>query len=355
MMGFLSMRHAVAALVAALQLGPLALPPTTDQQFQLFGNNLEALRAQANIPGMAAAIIGSNDIVWERAFGQQDVEHNVLTLPSTPFRFDGLTQVFTATLVLKCAQEGKIAISDHLGDYDPASPDAGLTIEQALSHTSGAPGNLTFLYRPAALASLAAVIGRCEGPFRSHLAQWLRKTAMMESVPGADVVGLPQPIDGIDSASVARYADVLGRTAVPYTVNKAGLPSASRGADTLMPASGLITTVRDFAKWDVALRRGDIISPLTLVGAWMLPSDRFAQALPHGLGWFVQMYQGEKIVWQFGVSDNAGSSIVMTVPGRNFSVVMVANSDGLVNPYALAKGDLSSSPFGRLLLGTFFR
>lgn len=344
-------------VLAALQVGQSALPlPSTDQRFEVFGSYLESLRAQAKIPGLAAAIVGSEgDIVWERAFGLQDVERNITTLTSTPFHVDGLTQIFTATLVLKCVQEGRIELSDRLGEFDPASPDAGLTIEQALSHTTGTPRHLTFAYRPGALTPLGAVIERCEGPLRPHLAQWLRRSGMMDSVPGPDVIRVPQPIDGIDAGSIARYRDVLDRLAVPYAISKSGRPSPSRGAETLTPASGLVTTVRDLASFDKALRTGFIISRETLTAAWMMPSERFGQPLPHGLGWFVQMYAGEKIVWQFGVNDNASSSLVMTVPGRGFSVVLLANSDGLVNPYALANGDLSASPFGRLILGTFFR
>jgi hypothetical protein len=32
-------------------------------------------------------------------------------------------------------------------------------------------------------------------------------------------------------------------------------------------------------------------------------------------------------------------------------LILLANSDGLVKPFALATGDLTVSPFGRLFLG----
>ena len=37
-----------------------------------FGDYVESLRAQAGIPGLAAAIVGTNDILWEGAFGLPD-------------------------------------------------------------------------------------------------------------------------------------------------------------------------------------------------------------------------------------------------------------------------------------------
>jgi hypothetical protein len=69
----------------------------------------------------------------------------------------------------------------------------------------------------------------------------------------------------------------------------------------------------------------------------------------------VQFYNGERIVWQFGVSDNASSSMVITVPGRGLTLILLANSQGLARPFALATGDVMVSPFARLFLSIFVR
>ena len=68
-----------------------------------FGDYLESLRQQAGIPGLAAIVVGTTDITWERAFGQQDVERNIASRTDTPFELDGLTQTIVAPLVLRCA------------------------------------------------------------------------------------------------------------------------------------------------------------------------------------------------------------------------------------------------------------
>jgi hypothetical protein len=67
----------------------------------------------------------------------------------------------------------------------------------------------------------------------------------------------------------------------------------------------------------------------------------------------VQTYNGEPVVWQFGVSENASSSLVVTLPARGLTLILLANSSGLVKMSALAAGDLTASPFGRLFLGLF--
>src|SRR5436190_9535666 len=74
-----------------------------------FGDYLEALRLQAGIPGMAAAIVGTDDILWERGFGRANLETGEPALTITPFHLDGLTQIFTATMVLRCVEEGRLS------------------------------------------------------------------------------------------------------------------------------------------------------------------------------------------------------------------------------------------------------
>jgi hypothetical protein len=124
---------------------------------------------------------------------------------------------------------------------------------------------------------------------------------------------------------------------------------------TLTATSGLISTVRDFARFDLALKRGDLLAPATLASAWQPAAGGGGVPLPHGLGWFVQVYNGETVVWQFGVADDASSSLTVTVPGRGLTLVLLANSSGLARPFALEEGDLMASPFGRLFLGLLVR
>ena len=73
----------------------------------------------------------------------------------------------------------------------------------------------------------------------------------------------------------------------------------------------------------------------------------------HGLGWFVQNYNGDKVVWAFGQDDNASSSLVITLPARATTLVLLANSDGLAKSFSLASGDITTSPFGKLFLELF--
>jgi hypothetical protein len=60
-------------------------------------------------------------------------------------------------------------------------------------------------------------------------------------------------------------------------------------------------------------------------------------------------------VWQFGLGDNASSSLVIVVPARGMTLVLAANSDRLTKGVGLENGDLANSPFGKLFLELFVR
>ena len=346
---------ALAVATALLVRAPLS---AQDLRLDRFRDYVEALRVQTGIPGLAAAIVDDTGILWEYASGRQDLERFIATRTDTPFHLDGLTQVVTASMVLRCVEEGTLSLDDRVGQFkiDSTEPDA--TIAQLLSHTSGPPGGLVFQYRPQRLDPLIPIVRACAvGSYRKTLGNLLERLAMIDSVPGPDVNQLVPPAEGIPTPEAAQlYAGVLARLATPYAVDENRRASPSQyAATTLTPAGGLISTVRDFAQFMLALRQGILLQPETLATAWRPPLGADGLPLPHGLGWFVQSYNGETVVWQFGVGANSSSSLLVTVPSRGLTLILVGNSDGLANPFPLAAGDLQVSPFGRVFLGLFVR
>jgi CubicO group peptidase (beta-lactamase class C family) len=347
-------RRLLVLIVAAGLLAGAPLRAADNLVLARFADYLESLRIQTGVPALVAVMTGTNDIAWERGFGYQDVERLLNARSDTPFHFDGLTQTTTAALVLRYAEEGRINLDDPLERYVPGSPEGTTTIRQILSHTS--PDG-TYAYRPQRFNLLGPIIEWCAGyALRGRYSKLFNQFAMSDSVPGADVVELAASPDGIVQSDLARYPSVLARLAVPYAVDSRGRASQSQyPARTLRGSSGLIASARDYAKFDLGLRSFVVLNPSTLALAWSAPTGRDGRPLPHGLGWFVQNYNGEKIVWQFGQGDNASSSLVIVVPGRGMALVLAANSDGLAKGVGLENGDLTNSPFGKLFLGLFVR
>jgi CubicO group peptidase (beta-lactamase class C family) len=348
---------ALLLAVTMLQFGSAA-PAPIEQVYTRLGSYLDALRIQAGIPGMSAALVGQEGLLWEAAYGQRAIESSTPTATDTPYQVAGLTQIVTASVVLRCVEEGRLSLDDPISRFDKDNPDGASTLRQVLSHSSGPPGAAAFSYNLARLDPLTSAIRTCTNDsFRETMANLLEQFAMVDSVPGADILTLVPPDEGVPDAVEAQvYAAALARLATPYSVQGPGQATRSAYPETtLTPSTGLVASIHDLAKFDVALKQGFIVKPETLAAAWTPPTGVTGQALPHGLGWFVQSYNGETIVWQYGLDENAGSALMLSVPARGITLILLANSDGLVKPFDLSTGDLMVSPFARVFVGLLLR
>ena len=92
-----------------------------------------------------------------------------------------------------------------------------------------------------------------------------------------------------------------------------------------------------------------IHSPQTRFAAWSNITVG-GVPLPTGFGWFVQNYEGQTVVWHFGLVKDAWSSLILKLPNRDLTFILLANSDGLSAPFALENGDVSTSAFAKLFL-----
>jgi CubicO group peptidase (beta-lactamase class C family) len=324
--------------------------------FSVFAGYLESFRAEAAIPGMSAAILQDGVLVWERGFGKQDVDANISASPDTPYAIGQLSQAFGATLLLrKCIDQSYARLTDRVVRWTPQYPETSTTLAQLLSHTS--PSG-TYQYAPDRFAALTGVIEECvDLKYREILADDVFDfLSMTRSVPGQSYLSpAPDDINLLGQSRVDRYGTVLRDLAVPYRVvsrrAQRNLEFPTRPVDA---ADGIVSTVRDLAKFDQALDAGLLLQPSTRDLAWT-QSYAGSAALPTGLGWFVQAYNGQPVVWQFGSVDGAYSSLIVKVltPNRRLTFILLANSDGLSVPFTLSAGDVTTSTFARLFLKSF--
>ena len=339
-----------------LLAGAVLTQRTAAQQnltFALFDRYLESLRVQAGIPGLSAAIVVDRSIAWEKGFGLQDVDRVIVPTPSTPYLVGDLTQIFGATLVLDCVEDSDVSLSDRLRRWTDKIPEPQTTVREVLSHTG--PGG--FRYDPARFAALTDMIGYCrQQAYPRILAdRVLDRLAMFSSVPGHDLEDSGAATRGLfDQSHLDRYSSIVAQLAVPYRVDRNGRPTRSDyPARGLNAATGLISTVRDLALFDAALDDAVIVGSDLRAASWTNSLTTGGSLTPMGLGWFVQSYNGQRVIWHFGLIRDAFSSLMIKVPGRNVSLILLANSDGLSAPFPLANGDVTVSVFAQLFLRTF--
>ena len=318
-----------------------------------FESYVEVLRQQAGIPGMSGALLQDGVVVWERGLGMANQEARIRATPDTPYYVADISQTFAAVLLLQCVELRRLELDVPLLQYGLALPEGGASLRQVLSHSAAAGQGSDYNYDPARFALLSRVMESCvQQPYRRSMAErLLDPLAMIDTVPGADFQNRQAvPQDLFEPAALDRYAAVLQRMAVPYRVDRRRATRTDVPADGLNAATGIVSTVRDLARLDAALDSGSILLPDTLAAAWAPAAGASGTLLPTGLGWFTQTYRGTRVIWHFGVLPNAYSALILKVPSHRATMILLANSDGLIVPSQIESGDVTRSLFASVFL-----
>lgn len=90
-------------------------------------------------PGGAVLVARGNQILYQKAFGLADLEHNTPNTTETIFECGSVSKQFTAMAILLLAKEGKLRTQDDVRKYIPELPvyQKPITIQHLLNHTSG--------------------------------------------------------------------------------------------------------------------------------------------------------------------------------------------------------------------------
>lgn len=354
-------------LVAVRLLGQQVQTPmlSTSPALPLLESYLESLRQQSGIPGMSGVLVRDRAVAWSKGFGFADATARIAATPDTPYLAGDVSEIFASTLLLQCVEQRHLVLDEPISSLGLTQPEPGATVRGLLSHTAPDGSPAPFVFSPDRFSHLTEVMEGCAPqPYRKSIAHRMLDGAnMMDSVPGTDLAdpNLTLPDGLFDPSDLDRYRQVLSQMAVPYRVD--AKKRATRNTDLQpMPvtaANGLVTTAMDLAKFDKALTPLDaddhsaLLLPDTLNLAWTNALGRTGTPLPTGLGWFVQSYNGEKLVWMFGSVPNAYSALVLKLPNRGITFILLANSDGLSSPFQLAQGDVTKSLFASVFLKLF--
>ncbi|MBL9076205.1 MAG: beta-lactamase family protein [Planctomycetes bacterium] len=97
--------------------------------------------ARPGAVGFSVGIARGGQVLLEKGYGLAEVEHRVPAAPWTRFRIGSVTKQFTAALVMRLCEQGKVALDDPLEKFVTDLPLQGkrVTVRMLLDHTSGIP------------------------------------------------------------------------------------------------------------------------------------------------------------------------------------------------------------------------
>jgi CubicO group peptidase (beta-lactamase class C family) len=149
-----------------------------------------------------------------------------------------------------------------------------------------------------------------------------------------------------------RFDTVVKILAQPYALDREFKITKISYPQGFSTSAGLISTVLDMAKYDIAIDQSKFLKKETQQLAFTPAVSTKGESLPYGLGWFTQNYKGTKLHWHYGYW-TGNSSFILKVPEQNITFIIMANSDNLSRPTDLGSGNALSSPVGMAFLKTF--
>jgi hypothetical protein len=140
--------------------------------------------------------------------------------------------------------------------------------------------------------------------------------------------------------------------AKPYDLDSLGNIMPGQYSMFFNPAAGLISSARDLAKFDIALDEERLISTASKELAFTRAVSPSGEQFPYGIGWFVQEYDGVKLVWHGG-EWNCTSALYLKVPEEELTFIVLANARSMSGAFSMGEGDVLNSGVGLAFLRVF--
>ena len=316
--------------------------PVSDPFTAQLEKDIPELMHQADVPGLAIAVLRHGKPFWQRDFGVKNTATNEPVTGDTIFEAASLSKPVFAYAVLKLVDQGKLGLDVPLSSYLPKpyidnnNDDrlAKITARIVLSHRTGfrnwrndealkiyfSPGE-RFSYSGEGYVYLQTVVEQITGKPLNDVMNELVFTPL-----------------GMTSSSYAWRSDFDARTAYGHDAD--AIAGNLRKDDHANAAASLNTTAHDYALFLAAVLNGIGLRPATL-REMETPqiavdpdctncTDRSRKQLSNnifwGLGWGIEQNGTLKTLWHWG-DNGAFKCFVVANPARKSAVVMFSNSE----------------------------
>lgn len=319
-------------------------------KLQTIEEKVEKRRAELGIPGMSLVIVKDGEIVYMKGLGFKDFEKKVPVTPDTQFAIGSATKAFTGLSILMLQDEGKLSLDDnpkkHLSYFKmkDADTDKNITIRDLLSHSSGLNRtDLAMITGKLNRAELIQVAGEAKPV--AKLREKFNYQNLMFTAAGEIVATVEkQPWEKFVPERIFKPLGMTNSTMDLKQMQKAKDYSFGyqynfdtketrrlpfRAIDEVAPAGSINSSARDMAKWLKFVLDGGAANGKRLVSEkgfeeWVKAQMKIAGKSAYGLGWFIQDWNGLKVVQHGGNIDGFNSMVAM-IPEKKLGFVMLTN------------------------------
>jgi CubicO group peptidase (beta-lactamase class C family) len=349
--GAASPPSARASTQAPAAADPLATSPAPqgDPTAAAMRGYLDGLVAKKRFTG-AALVIRRGQVLARYAAGQADEARHIPVRPETIFRLASVSKQFTAMLVLKQRDRGRLKLTDKVcayvvPKYVKACPKAWrpITIKEILDHTSGIPDISEmpdFFPKLSKPTTTQEIINR----FVNKPLDFRPGTGWKYSNSGYILAGAI-----IEKVAKKPYGTVLhdditaplGLTHTGYSTGnppagsakgymKVGSPAPPINGSQANAAGGVYSTVDDLGRWDRSFRTDKVAPPATVKEA-LTPQARCpsggcldSPSTGYAFGWLVDKLRGHHYFYHPGLLSGFHASNAY-LPDEDIAVVVLSN------------------------------
>jgi D-alanyl-D-alanine carboxypeptidase len=365
---------------AAAPPGPCApFSPAIQQKLQ---HVVALLHDTYHVPGVEAGVNVPGEGCWTDSSGLADIADGTPLSPRSEFPIESITKTFTATVILQLVQEGKLSLSDSIGQWVPYVQDASIiTIKNLLNMTSGIydepdaafeqqlQANPHLFVTPEQLVQAAVAHGPVGPP---GTVSYSNTNYFILGLIAQDVTG--QSIQRLITDRILRPLRLIG-TSIPDRA--AQLPAslvhgyqAAAGTETDVTseyelfgpelggaAGAMVSTLGDLERWARALGTGELLTPALQRQRLSFPAGRavpFAPLPGTGVSTILPGRYGLGI-GSFGglLGHNGGTtgyqSDLFYLPSRNATIVLLINGSGRLGSDSLS--DAAAISIAEIVLG----
>jgi D-alanyl-D-alanine carboxypeptidase len=311
---------------------------------------------QRQIPGLSIAVLRDGKVIKSSGYGFANLELQTPATKDTVYEIGSISKQFAAEAVMLLVEDGKLNLDDSIRKYLPANaPEIWqkITVRDLLNHTSGLKDwtevkefsyrreysaeefidlvksfpltfqpNENWLYSNTNLPLIGIIVERASGKsFEDFVNERIIKPLNFPTI------------------RFKHQEDVVPNRATGYVLRndvwKNGEPFRPK---VIAASGGILASATDLARWWEAVLQGRVVKQTSL--EQMLTPARLndGRTVAHGFAFFIDSFNGHKMIQHFGATVGGFGSIVRYYPQEKITIAVIGNlEDGGFGAEYIAK------------------
>ncbi len=307
---------------------------------------------KSDAPGMSVAVIQNGKVIKLKGYGYANVEHQVRVTPATVFEIGSIGKMFTASLVMKLVEDGKVKLDESIRTYLPEAPPAWgkVTVRHMLTHTSGITrDNPKSFDTKRDYTEADALNMQTEFPLEFQPGEkWSYSNVayamlgyMCAKVKGKDRGDLLSELlfnpAGMPTARIISDSEIVKNRAAGYFINDNKFLNQPYESPTSKAegSAGIYVSLKDMVQWNSALDGDKVLSTKIKTQMWTSAVLNDGTKPDYGFGWMVPEINGHKYMGHSGGVPGFSASY-RRFPDDKLAVIVMANT-GTASTHKLSR------------------